>query len=213
MDFAISSRRIREFIEQALQTWAAPKLASATTRTSAAISISAAGGYSYNFSPSGNHQCVIEVILDSIHMPLQKLSPQDISNLRLGQTPAKSTYPQFYALEEIETDPNTFKILLAPDPNASDTLSVVTSAVPVALVFDDVGSPNEIPFILPMQIGLAQRVAGVCMAAMDDEELSKRKLGRSYGDFLLTQADDSLNKEVQRLAGFKLTGRIIEVTS
>src|SRR5690349_22013892 len=207
-NYAVSSRRMTEFVENEYQTWFAPRINESTVRTSAAITL-VPNTFSYAFKPSGGHQSIVELILDSINMPIQRIPPNELDNMRVGTTPAKSNYPQFCSLEENSDGSNSASITVRffPTPSAADTVSTVTSPIPLS-----VGSGvNGLQVTFPMLLGLAKRIAGVCIMSLDADELARKKVGPNLGQLFLNDAEMMLTNESARIRGFKQSGRVLEV--
>ena len=206
--YAISGRRMAEMIEQN-QIEIIEELPLEVTRTSAAITL-ATGDSRKAFLPAVDISNVAGVILDSINKPLVQTPLEVLLSLRVGQTPARSTYPWRYAMEEDET--GTMYVNVWPDYQGSgDTLTTIVAKSGTTLS----SGLSVIQLAIQGQVALALRTACDCVSVMTDQQLSERRINRGVIDpsnprSWIAKAEKAYAAESARLSGMDSQGEIVQ---
>jgi hypothetical protein len=194
---AFSQREIAQTIEsQAIEI--IEELPLELTRTVGAMTL-ASGDYRKAFLPAVDVSSIAAVILDSVNQPLVKTPFEMMQSLRIGQQPAKATWPWRYAIEE--TEAQVLYLWVWPTYfGAGDTLTTIIASSGTTLPL----GTTAVPLAIAGSRCLALRCSIECYMRMGQQERDERRLGPELIDpgnprSWVSQADKLFQQESDRL--------------
>jgi len=187
-DLAIGTFQLRRLIENRV-FYAADRLGTGETRTSAAIAIT---GGSYEFNLSLSPISIVDVLFDATATPLIKVTEQDIDQWRRGGGTVTPAQPLYYA--PIYRAADVWKIQVHPP--GTGTLTVISRLLPGGLADDDTTS---IAFDDGVLRGIEQLVASDAIPLMIAAKAAERGLSAEIGQKWERLGDAALDAAWPRL--------------